>query len=496
MPMFTMDDMNQMDIQTLTDTLESIFEHSSWIAEKAAALRPFSSLSDLHHKMASIVKAADRQTQLDLINKHPPLGTKNTMSVTSVREQQNAGLSKLEQEEYEEFLKLNERYYERFGFPFILAVKGKTKQDIYQALLERLENERETEFHQALKEIYRIARFRLADIITEKGETQMKRTMSYGKGNVFAYRTFLKPLTGVRQIPESSFTGRDNTVVGIDVTCEIGGDAFLTSFIDGDNTLVVATDSMKNFIQRHLASYEGTTTEGFLHYVAHRFLDTYSHMDTITLTGEDIPFEAMPAYEGQELGTSHLVFRRSRNERARSVLKAERTGDTITIKEQYSEIMDLQLVKVSGNSFVGFIRDEYTTLPEDGNRPLFVYLNISWQYENTDDARASDPARYVAAEQVRDLASTVFHELKTPSIQNLIYHIGCRILTRFPQLTDVSFQSQNHTWDTVIEEIPGSKGKVYTEPRPPFGFQRFTVTREDAEKEKQKAAEKLGSLKA
>lgn len=112
------------------------------------------------------------------------------MSVTSVREQQNAGLSKLEQEEYEEFLKLNERYYERFGFPFILAVKGKTKQDIYQALLERLENERETEFHQALKEIYRIARFRLADIITEKGETQMKRTMSYGKGNVFAYRTF------------------------------------------------------------------------------------------------------------------------------------------------------------------------------------------------------------------------------------------------------------------------------------------------------------------
>ncbi|TDH74674.1 uricase, partial [Acinetobacter baumannii] len=72
---------------------------------------------------------------------------------------------------------------------------------------------------------------------------------------------------------------------------------------------------------------------------------------------------------------------------------------------------------------------------------------------HADDAYAADPARYVAAEQVRDLASTVFHELKTPSIQNLIYHIGCRILTRFPQLADVSFQSQNHTWDTVVEEI-------------------------------------------
>lgn len=215
--MFTMDDLNQMDRHTLTDTLGSIFEHSSWIAEKAAALRPFSSLSDLHHKMAGIVKAADRQTQLDLINKHPRLGTKKTMSASSVREQQNAGLSTLEQQEYEEFLKLNEHYYKRFGFPFILAVKGKTKQDIHQALLARLKNEREAEFQQALEEIYRIARFRLADIITEKGETQMKRTMSYGKGNVFAYRTFLKPLTGVKQIPESSFTGRANTVVGVDV---------------------------------------------------------------------------------------------------------------------------------------------------------------------------------------------------------------------------------------------------------------------------------------
>lgn len=61
--------------------------------------------------------------------------------------------------------------------------------------------------------------------------------------------------------PRVIFTGRANTVVGVDVTCEIGGDAFLPSFTDGDNTLVVATDSMKNFIQRHLASYEGTTAE-------------------------------------------------------------------------------------------------------------------------------------------------------------------------------------------------------------------------------------------
>lgn len=72
------------------------------------------------------------------------------MSDDSVREQQNAGLNKLEQQEYEEFLMLNEHYYDRFGFPFILAVKGKTKQDIHQALLARLESERETEFQHTL----------------------------------------------------------------------------------------------------------------------------------------------------------------------------------------------------------------------------------------------------------------------------------------------------------------------------------------------------------
>ncbi|MCM3537585.1 hypothetical protein M4D59_06355 [Priestia endophytica] len=125
------------------------------------------------------------------------------------------------------------------------------------------------------------------------------------------------------------------------------------------------------------------------------------------------------------------------------------------------------------------MRDEYTTLPEDGNRPLFIYLNIGWNYENSEDALGETPSLYVASEQIHDIASSVFHELETPSIQNLIYRIGCRILERFPQLQSVNFQSQNHTWDTVVEEIPGEKGKVYTEPKPPFGFQLFSVTKED-----------------
>ena len=86
------------------------------------------------------------------------------------------------------------------------------------------------------------------------------------------------PLTGVRTIPESAFTGRSNILFGMNVKVAVEGDAFLSSFKDGDNTLVVATDSMKNFILKHAGDYEGSTQEGFLEFVARRFLETYPHM--------------------------------------------------------------------------------------------------------------------------------------------------------------------------------------------------------------------------
>ncbi len=288
--------------------------------------------------------------------------------------------------------------------------------------------------------------------------------MTYGKGNVFAYRTFMKPLVGLKSIPESAFEVRDNTVFGVEITVEIGGAQFLPSFTDGDNSMVVATDSMKNFIQRHLGSYEGTTVEGFIHYVSAEFLKTYRHVESVKMTGVALPFEG--AYRGE----GPLVFKRSRNEQSRAFIEMVQSDAGIEVASQSSGVDDVQLVKVKDNSFVGFIRDEYTTLPEDGNRPLFIYLNIGWTYEHNSDAIGNIPAVYVAAEQVHDIASTVFQEIASPSIQSLIYQIGCRVLERFPQLTQVTFESQNRTWDTVVETIPESEGKVYTEPSFRMGF--------------------------
>ncbi len=479
-------ELNDVNRREFIEVLKDIFEHSPWVPEKAWTYRPFASLNDLHEKMVFVVEEATYEEKLALIQAHPNLGTRLEMSKTSVEEQAGAGLNQLTAEEFVQFSSLNKQYMEKFGFPFIMAVKGRTKIAIYKSMQRRINHHEKEEFETALKEIEKIAYFRLEQLIKNRGANIMKeRTVSYGKGDVFAYRTFLAPLTGVKQIPESDFAGRSNTVFGVNIKIEVGGQKLLPSFTEGDNSLVVATDSMKNFVQRHLGSYDGSTIEGFIQYVAEEFLKKYEHIDTMKIIGEEVPFEATAAASVSGLTQSDLVFKHSRNEKAVATIEMVRNGETINIVSQSSGVLDLQLIKVRGNSFVGFIRDEFTTLPEDSNRPLFIYLNIGWEYEDIEDSTGSAPHSYVSAEQVRDIATSIFHELETPSIQYLIYLIGCRVLERFPQLREVSFQSQNHTWDPVVENIPNSEGKVYTEPRPPYGFQHFSVTKEDLENKKE-----------
>ncbi|KGM46460.1 urate oxidase [Neobacillus niacini] len=311
----------------------------------------------------------------------------------------------------------------------------------------------------------------------------MKRTMSYGKADVWVYRTYAKPLTVIRNIPESTFTGRKNILFGMNVKVAVEGEAFFSSFKNGDNTLVVATDSMKNFILKHAGDYQGATQEGFLEFVAQRFLETYSHMTGINISGEQISFEELPVPTANgSFEPSPLVFRYSLNEQAGASIEVKRENDDIITTLHLSTLKGLKLIKVKGSSFYGYVKDEYTTLPESFDRPLFIFLNIDWRYDDLEDARGNTSDGYVAAEQVRDIAYTVFHEENSPSIQNLIYRIGTRILERFPQLAEVRFESNNRTWETILDEIPASQeGKVFTEPRPPYGFQCFSMTRADLE---------------
>ena len=162
---YSLSQLNQMSQSEFTDTLGAVFEDSPWVAQKACLKRPFANLDSLHQGMVEVVQAATLDEQLTLIRLHPDLGNKAKMSESSVKEQAGAGLSQLTPQEYERFQSLNNAYKNRFGFPFIVAVKNQTKDSILESFERRLKNSIDRERAQALAEIAQIARFRLEEII-------------------------------------------------------------------------------------------------------------------------------------------------------------------------------------------------------------------------------------------------------------------------------------------------------------------------------------------
>ncbi|WP_049997108.1 factor-independent urate hydroxylase [Halococcus sediminicola] len=311
----------------------------------------------------------------------------------------------------------------------------------------------------------------------EEGE----RLMNYGKEKIAVYRTYAEPLEDVRTIPESSFDGRENTLFGLDIRVRLEGEEFLPSFSEADNSMVVATDTMKNFVHHELGEYDGSTVEGFLDFVGRQFLDQYSQIDAVQLSADEIPFDELgvPTDDG-DFEASELVFRVSEDESGFGEVYITRGDDGHALEEQTSGITDLQLVKVKGSSFTDYVQDEHTTLPEREDRTLYISLDIFWDYENPEDALGEEPERYVAPEQVRDIAHVMFDEVYSNSIQDLIYQIGLRVLERFPQLESVSFEANNRTWIAVREEIGGDEDvRVLREPDRPTGYQQFSMDRDD-----------------
>jgi len=305
-----------------------------------------------------------------------------------------------------------------------------------------------------------------------------QRIMNYGKEHVAVYRTYGTPLEGVRTIPESPFDGRDNVLFGLEARIQVEGEAFLPSFSEGDNSVVVATDSMKNFVLHHAGEYDGATLEGFLHFVGARLLETYDQMEAVRVSADELPFDerSVPTSDGFE--ASDLVFRVSHDEAAFGDVSLVRSDDGPVVDDHESGVTEIELVKVKDNSFTGYVQDEYTTLPERENRTLYVALDVFWTYAEAADALGEDPERYVPAEQVRDIAGTVFHEHDVNSIQDLIYRIGLRVLERFPQLERVRFEANNRTWIKERDDLAGD-AKVLREPPRPTGFQQFSMDRSD-----------------
>jgi 2-oxo-4-hydroxy-4-carboxy-5-ureidoimidazoline decarboxylase len=149
--------------------LGDVFERSPWVAEGAFDRRPFASVEALHAAMTRVVRDAPRDAQLALLRAHPDLAGRaaraGAMTAASVAEQASAGLDRLGDEEYERFTRLNAAYRERFGFPFVIAVRRQTKAGILAAFERRLAQSLDREIETALDEVSEIARLRLLDRI-------------------------------------------------------------------------------------------------------------------------------------------------------------------------------------------------------------------------------------------------------------------------------------------------------------------------------------------
>ena len=154
-----------MNVSEFTKTLGWVFEGSPWVAENAWKSPPFCSRDHLLEAMVTIVKDAGESLQLSILRAHPDLGAKINMSDVSEREQAGSGLDMLSKEEFEEFRSHNQMYVEKFGFPFIMAVRGKGKETILSAMKERVCNAYEEEWDKAFKEVFKIASIRLTDMI-------------------------------------------------------------------------------------------------------------------------------------------------------------------------------------------------------------------------------------------------------------------------------------------------------------------------------------------
>ena len=157
---------NKLSQSEFVKVFANIFENARWIAEELYNQKPFDNFEELSLKILNIFENATKEKQLKILNAHPDLANKTKISLLtpdSLKEQTDAKLDQCTEEEFNEFKKLN-NIYKKFGFPFILAVKGKTKMEILNNFRKRISSDPEIEFNEAVKQVKQIASLRLKEL--------------------------------------------------------------------------------------------------------------------------------------------------------------------------------------------------------------------------------------------------------------------------------------------------------------------------------------------
>ncbi len=296
----------------------------------------------------------------------------------------------------------------------------------------------------------------------------------YGKGDVSVYR----------------LNRAEGSLFAANVMLLIYGDAFWPTYTTGDNTGLVATDSMKNFIQRETLNFAGSALEEYCRFLGEKFLAIYPQAEGAQITAVEIPYRHgqvgdLP-HSGQPMTSSSVAsvaqvsdlrtsgakaFAPAGPERAFARLEIGRDG----LVEARSGIDGFRLLRLGGSAFQGFIRDQYTTLPELKDRPLHMWLDLAWSYVDLDGAFSAGSVTAAA----RRIVADVFNRFESGSIQQVIYQMGTRLLEEIPAIAQVDLEANNRTWDAAAgpNADAGSDVGVYTDARPPFGCLGLSLRR-------------------
>ena len=257
----------------------------------------------------------------------------------------------------------------------------------------------------------------------------------YGKGDVTVYRLR-------RQ-------GGEHPVFAANVKILLYGEAFWPTYTTGDNTSLIATDSMKNFVQRETLNYSGNDLEAYCLFLGEKFMAKYPQTEGAQISAVEIPFNRL----------GDVAFQPGGPDAAFACVELARGNDPVFS----SGVKGYKMLRLRGSAFQGFVRDEYTTLPDLKDRPLQMWLDLEWIYT---DAKAALTEGKATAE-VRRLVHEVFCGFESGSIQQVIYQLGNAVLAAVPEIEEIHLEANNRTWDTIAES-PDMIGS-YTDARPPYG---------------------------
>ena len=270
----------------------------------------------------------------------------------------------------------------------------------------------------------------------------------YCKGDVTAYR-----LTR-----DGSASPGTSPVFGANVLFLVYGSAFWKTYTEGDNTSLIATDSMKNFIQRETLNFEGDAFEEYCQFLGKAFLARYPQVEGVQVSATGLPYASI---------AGDIAFAPAGPDTAMARLEIDRQQ----MVEAVSGLRGFKLLRLGGSAFRGFVRDEYTTLPDLNNRPLHMWLDLEWRYIDHESAFSRGAVTANARRIVRD----VFATFESGSIQQIIYKTASRLLADIPVIAEVHLEANNRTWDTIAEQ--GERLGVYTDARPPYGCLGLTLSR-------------------